>query len=1137
MNVTVDPLPTANAGTGTILGSCLTQTYVLNASATGTMTRTYSWSPATYLSATNILQPTFTSGPSGTFTYTLTVTDKYGCTATSSVVIVVDGAPTANAGPGTTLGICNKTYVFAATATGTATVTYAWSPATYLSATNVLQPTFTSSVAGTFTYTLTVTDKYGCTATSSLVIVVDPAPTANAGSGTTLGICGKTYVLNASATGTATLTYSWSPATYLSATNVLQPTFTSSVAGTFTYTLTVTDKYGCTATSSVVIVVDPAPTANAGSGTTLGICSKTYVLNATASGTQTRTYSWSPSTYLSASNILQPTFTSVIAGSFTYTLTVTDKYGCTATSSVVIVVDAAPTANAGTGTTLGICGKTYVLAATASGTATLTYSWSPATYLSATNILQPTFTSAAAGSFTYTLTVTDKYGCTATSSVVIVVDPAPTANAGNGTTLGVCSKTYVLNATASGTQTRTYSWSPAMYLSATNILQPTFTSSVAGTFTYTLTVTDKYGCTATSSVVIVVAAGPTANAGADQSACNNPGYSVSLVGVGTGSAVTYGWAPATYLGGTSTSTTATFSGAPVGTYTITLTVTDSYGCTAKDDVVVTVKPLPTVACHPDIVVCQMAQPFTLVSLGGFTPAGGTFTEGTNPNPITTFDPGTAGNFTHTITYTYVDPSTGCSNFCTFNIFVDAMASVSLEGQVKYWNSTETYMPTPFPTDVYGTTPPDYFYVALYNAFSDEQGTITTLVDVTAPLATAVDWQKVDITQTEKWDPISGTWVIDKDYMSYFKFNTLLDPAKQYFMTVWDGSHLWEEFVTNGSSTGNYPTNQILGASWTWNNWGGVTAIDALAMQYMINHATDMQGLGWTWVGLQNYVAPLDLHYGFYSNPIANVNSVNDITALDALTTQYRIAGLQPTFPNNTPNFRVSGRFVDALPKITWPVPFNNGNKPVDVEFTKSVFNYQYFTPAISHFYRSNNFTTQPFFLAEHLTGPVGQCPDYGYINIYYNATGDVNSNYVPPSAGFKAAPAMNLLVENEIAVQKGQIVTIPVSLDRGAELGSISLGMTFRNDLVKVLEVPGYDVVNIDNEKGIVRVVWADMNGKSVSADEAIVNIKVLVLADITSDTRLFELEAMSELGTVQAQAIEGTNFKTSWPTTRTHSA
>ncbi len=246
-----------------------------------------------------------------------------------------------------------------------------------------------------------------------------------------------------------------------------------------------------------------------------------------------------------------------------------------------------------------------------------------------------------------------------------------------------------------------------------------------------------------------------------------------------------------------------------------------------------------------------------------------------------------------------------------------------------------------------------------------------------------------------------------------------------------------------------------------------------------------------------------------------------------MTTQYRIAGLQPTFPNNTPNFRVSGRFVDALPKITWPVPFNNGNKPVDVEFTKSVFNYQYFTPAISHFYRSNNFTTQPFFLAEHLTGPIGQCPDYGYINIYYNATGDVNSNYVPPSAGFKAAPAMNLLVENEIAVQKGQIVTIPVSLDRGAELGSISLGMTFRNDLVKVLEVPGYDVVNIDNEKGIVRVVWADMNGKSVSADEAIVNIKVLVLADITSDTRLFELEAMSELGTVQAQAIEGTNFKT----------
>ena len=114
-----------------------------------------------------------------------------------------------------------------------------------------------------------------------------------------------------------------------------------------------------------------------------------------------------------------------------------------------------------------------------------------------------------------------------------------------------------------------------------------------------------------------------------------------------------------------------------------------------------------------------------------------------------------------------------------------------------------------------------------------------------------------------------------------------------------------------------------------------------------------------------------------------------------------------------------------------------------------------------------------------------------------------------------------------MAVQKGQIIDIPVSVDRGANLGSLDLGMTFRNDLIKIMEVPGYEVVNISNEKGFVRLSWADLNGRSVNADEAIVTIKALVLADITPDTRLFELEAMTELGNVDAQKIENINLKT----------
>ena len=110
---------------------------------------------------------------------------------------------------------------------------------------------------------------------------------------------------------------------------------------------------------------------------------------------------------------------------------------------------------------------------------------------------------------------------------------------------------------------------------------------------------------------------------------------------------------------------------------------------------------------------------------------------------------------------------------------------------------------------------------------------------------------------------------------------------------------------------------------------------------------------------------------------------------------------------------------------------------------------------------------------------------------------------------------------------RSEIIDIPISVDRSADLGSITLGMTFRKDLIKVLEVPGYEVVNIDNEKGIVRVVWVDMKGRSVSADDAIVIVKALILSDIAREDHLFELEPMTELGDVQAQKIENVNLKT----------
>ncbi|MEI6062573.1 MAG: Calx-beta domain-containing protein, partial [Bacteroidota bacterium] len=544
--------------------------------------------------------------------------------------------------------------------------------------------------------------------------------------------------------------------------------------------------------------------------------------------------------------------------------------------------------------------------------------------------------------------------------------------------------------------------------------------------------------------------------------------------------------------------------------------------------------VPVVTCHGEETVCQNAQPFLMTQLGAFTPVTGTYTgTGTFSGPGITsnsFNPASIGVGTYTYTYTYV--VNGYANTCTSTLTVDGANAITLAGQVKYWNSAETYMQSPFHTNVTGTTPPDYFYVALYES--------TDAINNENPLANAKTWTKVDLVNTEVIDE-HGDWSVNKDMKSYFELNFPLNPTKQYYITVWDGGNVWQEFVNQATTTGNI-YNPQLGSSYTWNSWGGVSALDALAMQYMINGNTQINGspYSWKWIGNKSYGS--DLNYGFYSNYIANVNTSNGITALDALTTQYRIAGLQPTFPNNTPNFRVAGRIVNTLPRMTFPVPdsltktpFTSGNIP-DVVFTKSTATYTYFTTAISNYYKSNPINSAPFSIVKQtaLGSPVGSCPEYGYINIYYAATGDVNASYIPPSPEFKAeSPTVNLQYENELVAQKGEIVTIPVRIDRNATLGALTLGMKYRNDLIKVVEIPDYDVVNISHDEGFVRLAWANLMGRMVSADDVIVNIKAMVLTDIQPGTHLFELESMTEIGDIDARRMDDINLKTVTLTTQ----
>lgn len=542
LNCPTAPTVTMNTANTTV---CPGQTTTLSASGA----TSYVWSPATGLNTTT--GSSVVATPSSTTTYT--VTGSAGCSITTATVVVTVSSPTVSAGADVTICQGGSTTLGASGAT-----TYTWSPSTGLSSTTIFNPVASPSV--TTTYTVTGSSGASCVSTDQVIVNVNSI-TVNAPSNTTVCPGGSTTL-----TANGATTYTWSPATGLSTTS--GATTTASPAATTTYTVTGTTN-GCTDTDIVIVGVG-VMTVTASSDTS--ICSGGTAQLSASGGT---TFSWSPATGLSNPNIQNPTASP--AATTTYVVTGTSG-SCTDTDTVIVTVGSI-TVTASMDVT--VCAGTSTLL---SATGATTYSWTPAASLSNATISNPLATPSA--TTTYTVTGTSG-GCTDTDDVVVTVNPIPTVTA--TPVSSICAGSSA-NLNASGAMT--YSWSPSTGLSASNISNPV--ASPAGTTTYTVTGTTD-NCTDTATVVVTVNPIPVINAGNDTAIC--PGASAQLTATG---ATAYTWSPVT---GLNSSTIANPVATPASTTTYTVTGT-ALGCTATDEVVVTILPGTVVSAGPDVAICE-----------------------------------------------------------------------------------------------------------------------------------------------------------------------------------------------------------------------------------------------------------------------------------------------------------------------------------------------------------------------------------------------------------------------------------------------------------------------------------------------------------------------------------------------------
>lgn len=333
------------------------------------------------------------------------------------------------------------------------------------------------------TYTVTVTFANGCTASSTTPVVVNFKPNTTAGSSGTY--CENTLVaLNANGGGVGGR-YLWSgPNAFTS--SLQNPSLPSvNVAARGTYSVVVTNAAGCTGAASFTIDIYPLPTV--GFTTSGGTCAgNTLTIDATPTGGQA--YAWAgPNSFTAITPSLNlPALSTANNGN--YTVTVTDVRGCIASSSTIVsvtTIDAVATSNA------PIC-ETGTIVLTASGGTSV--SWASTNGFTSNQASVTIPNAAAANAGVYTAVVTNAGGCSASTTLAVIVNAQPTIS-----TSKVDATCYVKNngtatATAlSGVQPISFAWSNGVLAAVVTDLAPN---------SYTVIATDANGCSTTASVTI-----------------------------------------------------------------------------------------------------------------------------------------------------------------------------------------------------------------------------------------------------------------------------------------------------------------------------------------------------------------------------------------------------------------------------------------------------------------------------------------------------------------------------------------------------------------------------------------------------------------------------------------------------------
>ena len=461
---------------------------------------TYSWLfGETNFGTSTTANYTFAEGITGDQNLSFTVSNK-GCDVTETTKVHINALPKLSVSDEQEICYGSDVTLTATSDQNPSSTIFTWSPAGGTESTSGNSSTYTVAPTETTTYSVVAKNNdTGCESKPSTINVkVNPLPKVTSITPSQWALCQVDESVNLQATtegGTGNFTYYWSWTDNDGDHSAETTSASYTIAGlnsttSVTVSLSLKDDKGCESASpyTITLTVNEKPTVNVDD---FSMCdgttgqteildyngALTYEITAATAGAPAASYS-------SGVCYVNSNLANTEVKKYKYNVKATTSNGCSTTTQFEVTINPLPDVELSADKTIYCLGDKVTLSATTS-TANVSYSWKDASDTEISNKKDASVTPSAAGTYTYTLTITNKTtNCQTVKSISVNVVDNPIKPIISASPTSVCSNADDKNITLSVTNVEagvTYTWynqaNAVVGTGASLTIEPTETTS------------------------------------------------------------------------------------------------------------------------------------------------------------------------------------------------------------------------------------------------------------------------------------------------------------------------------------------------------------------------------------------------------------------------------------------------------------------------------------------------------------------------------------------------------------------------------------------------------------------------------------------------------------------------------------